>query len=152
MSHCCLFVSRHSAIFCWCRIQHPESPVPASVADLLKRASQYEDAVVAALRNAYENPPPGMSSVSESTEDLEVKPADSGCCGEGCKKTDCCRGGEKMDLDIPNQQQKPCSGSIDCSSSSSESLNYILQCCVDLVSELGLPEELINHIQELMNM
>ncbi|XP_041817634.1 OTU deubiquitinase with linear linkage specificity a [Chelmon rostratus] len=141
-----------SAVCCWCQIQHPESPVPASVTDLLQRVSQYEDTVMDGIRQVLENPPPSVSDISESMEDLEVKQADPGCHGEGCKETDCCRGGEKMDLDLPHQQQKPCSGSADSSSSSSESLNYLLQRCVDLVSELGLPQELIGHIQELKNM
>nr|XP_046227983.1 OTU deubiquitinase with linear linkage specificity a [Scatophagus argus] len=140
-----------SAIGCWCQIQHPESPVPASVTDLLQRVSQHEDTVMDGIRKALENPPPSVSSVSESMEDLEVKPADSGCCGEGCKEAGCCQGGDKMDMDSPYQQQMSCSGSTDCSSSSGESLNYLLQCCMDLVSELGLPQELISHIQELKN-
>ncbi|XP_051267164.1 OTU deubiquitinase with linear linkage specificity a [Dicentrarchus labrax] len=141
-----------SAVWCWCQIQHPESPVPASVTDLLRRVSQHEEAVLDGIRKTLENPPPSVSSVSDSMEDLEVQQADSGCCGEGCRETDCCRGGEKMDLDGSQQQQKPCSGSTDCSSGLSESLNFLLQRCVDLVSELELPQELISHIQELQNM
>ncbi|XP_044033215.1 OTU deubiquitinase with linear linkage specificity a [Siniperca chuatsi] len=140
-----------SAIWCWCQIQHPESPVPASVTDLLQRVSQHEDTVMDDIRKALENPPPSVSVVSESMEDLEVEQAGSGCCGEGCKETDCCRRGDKMDLNVPHQHQKLCSGSTDCSSSSAESLNYLLQRCTDLVSELGLPQELISHIQELRN-
>ncbi|XP_076617677.1 OTU deubiquitinase with linear linkage specificity a [Chaetodon auriga] len=137
-----------SAICCWCQIQHPESPVPASVTDLLQRVSQHEDAVVNGIREALENPPPSVSSVSESMEDLEVKQADPSCCGAACKETDCCKGGEKMDLDLPHQQQKPRSAS----SSSSEGLNHLVQRCVELVSELGLPQELVSHIQELQSM
>lgn len=103
------------------------------------------------IRKALENPPPSVTSVSESIEDLEVNQPDSDCCGGGCKETVCCKGGEKMDLDCPKQQQKPGSGSSD-SSNSSQGLNNILQGCMDLVSELGLPEELLGHIQELKNM
>lgn len=103
------------------------------------------------IRKALENPPPSVTSVSESIEDLEVNQSDSGCCGGGCKETVCCKGGEKMDLDCPKQQQKPGSGSSG-SSSSSQSLNDILQSCMDIVSELGLPNELLGHIQELKNM
>ncbi|XP_070784552.1 OTU deubiquitinase with linear linkage specificity a [Enoplosus armatus] len=141
-----------SAIWCWCQIQHPETPIPASVTDLLQRVSQHEDTVMDGIRKSLENPPPSVGVISESMEDLEVKQADSGCCGEGCKETDCCRRGEKMDPDVPQHHQKLCSGSTDCSSSSSESLNYLLQRCMDLVLELGLPQELISHIQELKNM
>lgn len=145
MWHCCLFVSHHSAIYCWCQIEHPESPLPASVTDLLQRVSQYEDTIMKGIREAFDNPPPSVSSVSESMEDLDVKPADSGCCGGGCTETDCCKGAEKKDLDISVNQQKPCSGSTD----SRESLDYLMKRCSDLVLELGLPKELILHIQEL---
>ncbi|XP_037612572.1 OTU deubiquitinase with linear linkage specificity a isoform X2 [Sebastes umbrosus] len=162
-----------SAISCWCQIQHPESPVPASVTDLLQRVSKHEDAIREGIRRAMEDPPPSVSSVSESMEDLEVKPVDPGCCGgegcketdcckkgepgccggEGSKETDCCKKGENMDLPVSHQKQKLGSGSTDCSSSSSsESLSHLLQLCMDLVSELGLPQELIGHIQEMENM
>lgn len=151
---CCLFVSRHSALLCWSRIQHPESASPASVTELLQQIAQYESTVLDGIRKALENAPPSVSSVSESMEDLEVEQANSSCCGEGCKETasGCCRGGEKMDLDAPNKQQKSSSGSTGCASSSSEGLNCLLQRCMDLVSELGLPQELNDHIQELKNL
>lgn len=103
------------------------------------------------IRKALENPPPSVTSVSESIGDLEVNQSGSDCCGGGCKETVCCKGEEKMDLDCPKQQQKPASGSSG-SSSLSQSLNDILQSCMDIVSELGLPEELLGHIQELKNM
>ncbi|KAM4534242.1 OTU deubiquitinase with linear linkage specificity a [Odontesthes bonariensis] len=141
-----------SAIWCWCQIQHPESPVPASVTDLLQQVTQHEDLITDSIRKALENPPPSVSDVSESMEDLEVKPADPGHCVGGCKELDCCRKAEKMDLDCPRQPQNLCSGSTDCSSSSGGRLNVLLQCCMDLVSELGLPQELIGHIEELRNM
>ncbi|KAG8009557.1 Yae1 domain-containing protein 1 [Nibea albiflora] len=140
-----------SAVSCWCQIQYPERPIPASVCDLLLQVGQYENSIIDGIRYALENPPPSVTSVSESMEDLDVKQPDSGCCGEGCKKTDCCRREEKMDLDVPHQQQKPHTRSTDCSSSSSETLNLLVQRCVDLVSELGLPQELIGHIEELKN-
>ncbi|XP_072234360.1 OTU deubiquitinase with linear linkage specificity a [Leuresthes tenuis] len=141
-----------SAIWCWCQSQHPESPAPASVTDLLQQVTQHEDLIRDGIRKALENPPPSVSDVSESMEDLEVKQADPGHCAGECKEPDCCRKAEKMDLDCPRQPQNVCSGLTDCSSSSGESLNILLQCCMDLVSELGLPQELIGHIEELRNM
>lgn len=149
MRHCCLFVSHHSAIFCWCRIEHPESPVPTSVTDLLQRISQYEDTIMNGIKEALDNPPPSVSSVSESMEDLDVKPAESDCCGGECTETDCCKGAEKMDLAISINHQQPCSGSTNCSTTSRESLDHLMQRCISLVPELGLPEELIVHIKEL---
>ncbi|XP_034415473.1 OTU deubiquitinase with linear linkage specificity a [Cyclopterus lumpus] len=133
-----------SAVWCWCQAQQPESPLPASVTDLLRRVSRHEDAIVESIRMDLENPPPSVSSVSESMEELEVERADSGCGREGCKEMDCCK--KEEDMDVPRQQQKLRCGSTDCSS---EGLNDLLKRCVDLVSELQLPEELIGHIQEL---
>ncbi|XP_054479235.1 OTU deubiquitinase with linear linkage specificity a [Anoplopoma fimbria] len=139
-----------SAICCWCQIQHPENPLPASVTDLLQRVSQHEDSIMEGIRMALENPPPSVTSVSESMEDLEVEQAEAGGCGgEGCKEIDCCKKGEKMDLDVSHQQQKPRCGSTDCSSSSRENMNLLVKRCLDLVSELELPQELISHIEEL---
>ncbi|XP_068604205.1 OTU deubiquitinase with linear linkage specificity a [Brachionichthys hirsutus] len=140
-----------SALSCWCRIQHPESPIPASLSDLLREVSLYEDSIVDGLGKALENPPPSVSSISDSVEDLEVKQEEPGCRGEECKEANCCRGGEKMDLDVPQQQPKPRCGFTNCSFSRSENLNHLVQRCTDLVSELGLPQELIGHIQELKN-
>ncbi|XP_032359537.1 OTU deubiquitinase with linear linkage specificity a [Etheostoma spectabile] len=142
-----------SAILCWCQIQHPQSPILASVKDLLQRVSQHEDTIMEGIKRALENPLPSVSSVSESMEDLEVEQAGPGCCGgEGCKETDYSKKGEEIDQYIPHQQHKLCSRSPDCSSSTRESLNHLVQHCIDLVSELGLPPELICHIQELNNM
>lgn len=95
------------------------------------------------LRGALEHPPPSMSDISESMDDLDVAHADSGCGSEGCKEVSCCRGGENMDLDT----HKSALTCTDCSSG--ESFNHLLQRCMDVVSELGLPQELIGHIQAL---
>ncbi|XP_071373517.1 OTU deubiquitinase with linear linkage specificity a [Centroberyx affinis] len=138
-----------SAVSCWCQIQHPERPVPASVTDLLQRIVQHEATIMAGIKNALENPPPSVVDVSESMEDLGVAQAGPGCRGEACEKADCCRGGEKMDLDPPHQPQTLRSSSSDSWSSSGENLNQLLQYCMDIVLELGLPQELIRHLQEL---
>uniref|UniRef100_A0A3P8T2G0 OTU deubiquitinase with linear linkage specificity a n=1 Tax=Amphiprion percula TaxID=161767 RepID=A0A3P8T2G0_AMPPE len=138
-----------SAISCWCQIEHPENPVPASVTDLLQLVTQHEDQVVDGIKRALENPPPSVSDISESMEDLEVEQAGPGCGGEGCKEMDCCQRAENMDWDVPQKPQKLRSRSADCSSGSGEGLSLLLQRCVDVATELGLPQELIAHIQEL---
>lgn len=135
----------HSAIWCWCQLQHPENPVPSSVTDLLQRVTQHEDQVADGIRKALENPPPSVSDVSESMEDLEVEQAGPGCCEEGCEESDCCRKGEKMDLDVLHRPQRLCTGS-------SEELHLLMQQCVFIVSELGMPQELIGHIEELKDL
>lgn len=139
-----------SAIWCWCQIEHPEKPVPASVMELLQQVSQHEDTIKDRIKFALENPPPSVSDVSESMEELEVEQADPGACGKECN-TDCCRKGDKVDLLSHCRPQKLCSGPSDSFSNQAENLNNLLQRCVDLVSELGLPQELTSHIQELWN-
>ncbi|XP_029979814.1 OTU deubiquitinase with linear linkage specificity a [Sphaeramia orbicularis] len=138
-----------SAIWCWWQIHHPETPVPSSVTDLLHQVVQHEDTIMEGIRKSLENPPPSVSDVSESMESLEVDQADPSCRGEGCNNAGCCKRGEQMDLDVPHQPQRLSSGSADCSLNSGESLNVLLQRCMDLVSEFGLPPELISHIQDL---
>uniref|UniRef100_A0A3Q1FC32 OTU deubiquitinase with linear linkage specificity a n=1 Tax=Acanthochromis polyacanthus TaxID=80966 RepID=A0A3Q1FC32_9TELE len=135
-----------SAISCWCQIERPENPVPASVTDLLQLVTQHEDRVVDSIKRALENPPPSVSDVSESMEDLEVE-AGPGCGGEECKETDCCQRAESMDWDTRQKPQKLRSRSADCSSGSG--LSLLLQRCVDVATELRLPQELIAHMQEL---
>lgn len=93
------------------------------------------------IRNVLENPPPSVSSVSESIEDLDVNQSNSDCCGGGCQEKSCCKGEEKMDQDLPKQKH----------SNLSESLDDLLQSVKDLVSELGLPNELLGHIHEVKN-
>uniref|UniRef100_A0A1A8JPW3 Family with sequence similarity 105, member B, a n=1 Tax=Nothobranchius kuhntae TaxID=321403 RepID=A0A1A8JPW3_NOTKU len=133
-----------SAIWCWCQIQHPENPPPVSVTDLLQLVTQHEDQIMESIRKRLENPPLSVSDVSDSMEDLEVEQAGPSSCGE--KEPECCRSIQKMALGGPHQLQNICSKSTDCSG---ESLNVLLQRCMDVISELGLPQELIVHIQEL---
>lgn len=47
-----------------------------------------------------------------------------------------------MDLKDTNAQKRLSSGAP-------ESLSWLLQRCIDLVSELGLPQELSHHMEEL---
>uniref|UniRef100_A0A1A7XBC4 Family with sequence similarity 105, member B, a n=2 Tax=Iconisemion striatum TaxID=60296 RepID=A0A1A7XBC4_9TELE len=131
-----------SAIWCWCQTQHPE--IPVSVTDLLQQVTRHEEQIMDSIRKRLENPPPSMSDVSDSMEDLEVEQTKPSSCGE--KEPECCGGVQKMDSSGPCQLQNICSKSTDCSG---ESLNVLLQRCMDVISELGLPQELVGHIQEL---
>uniref|UniRef100_A0A3Q3AVT5 OTU deubiquitinase with linear linkage specificity a n=2 Tax=Kryptolebias marmoratus TaxID=37003 RepID=A0A3Q3AVT5_KRYMA len=140
-----------SAVWCWFHIHHPEEPVPASVTDLLQRVTQHEDLIMDGIQRTLENPPLSVSDVSESMEDLEVERADPGCGGESCNEPDCCRSGQKMDVDGPRPPPNSLSESSGCSSGPHRGLELLLQRCTDIVSELGLPQELIAHIQELRN-
>ncbi|KAJ3611777.1 hypothetical protein NHX12_021791 [Muraenolepis orangiensis] len=83
------------------------------------------------------------------------------CCGEGgsggggggvggegegeCKKTDCCQkdgGEEKM-------ERGPCLKSSSSTSDPREGLEELVGACVALMEELGLPQELMEHLQAL---
>lgn len=132
-----------SAIWCWCQSQHPENPATQTISDLLHQVTQHEDTITEGIRRTLENPPPSVSDVSESMEELEVEQA-----GEKCKEADCCREGEKIDMDIPHQPRRLCTGSTD-SSDTEDKLMLLLQRCVQIVTELGLPQELIDHIETL---
>lgn len=140
------------AIRCWCQSQHPEnSQAIQTVSELLNQVTQHEDTITERIRKTLENPPPSVSDVSEGIEDLEVGHPSRSCCGEGCKETDCCRA-DKMDIDAGHlhQPHRLCSGSND-SFDSEDKLIPLLQRCVELATELGLPQELIGHIEELRN-
>ncbi|KAM4606198.1 OTU deubiquitinase with linear linkage specificity a [Polymixia lowei] len=138
-----------SAIQYWCQIEHPQTPVPASVIDLIRRVVQHEDILMAGMMKALETPLPNVHDVSESMDDLAVDPGGPDCEGEGCKEENCCGGGECMETSVPDQPHNLHSSSNDCLSNSGESLNHLLQCCIDIVLELGLPQELIQHLQSL---
>lgn len=115
--------------------------------ELLHRVSQYEDTIINGVNKALENPTPDVGSVSETMEelDLDTEQSVSGCCKEGCNNMECCRGAKKNDLNVTNTQKNLSSGS-------SESLSCLLQECIDLFSEFGLPQELIHHMEGLKPM
>uniref|UniRef100_A0A3P9LZD9 OTU deubiquitinase with linear linkage specificity a n=1 Tax=Oryzias latipes TaxID=8090 RepID=A0A3P9LZD9_ORYLA len=139
------------AVWCWCQIQHPERPVPTPVTDLLQRVTEHETQIMEDIRKALENPPPSVSDVSESMDALDVEQEDPSLCRDGGSGPCCNKRDENMDVDNPHQNQKIRSGSTGCSSSPGEGLHLLLQCCMDLASELGLPQELMDHIHELRN-
>lgn len=94
------------------------------------------------INKALENAPPSISSVSETMKELDLKHSESGCCGSRSNDMECCKGAEKMDLKVTDPQKNLFSGA-------SESLSCLLQQCIDLVAELGLPQELSHHMEEL---
>lgn len=140
-------MSAHSAVWCWCQIQHPEHPASPRVVDLLQQVTRHEEGIVDGVRKALENPPPSVSDVTDTMEDLEVKPA-----GAGCERSDCCRSEQEMDSDGCQHQQNLYSEPSGASSGSCEGLELLVQRLMELVSELGLPQELLGHIEELRNL
>uniref|UniRef100_A0A8C7VSQ2 OTU deubiquitinase with linear linkage specificity a n=3 Tax=Oncorhynchus TaxID=8016 RepID=A0A8C7VSQ2_ONCMY len=142
-----------SAIQCWCQLQRPDTPTPASVTDLLQRVVKHEDSLMEAMKTALENPVPSVSDVSENMEDLGVVEVESGCCaGGGCSKVSGgCRKDSDMDIGpiLPQKPRLSFTLPTDPFAITGESLEQLLQCCMDIVSELGLPQELIQHLQQL---
>ncbi|XP_011606324.1 OTU deubiquitinase with linear linkage specificity a [Takifugu rubripes] len=134
-----------SALYFWYQTKHPENPIPPSVTELLHRVSQYEDTIIDGTNKALEKPTPNVSSVSETMEELDLEQSVSGCCKEGCNDKECCKEAKKNDLNVTNTQENLSSGS-------SESLSCLLQECIELFSEFGLPQELIHHMEELKPM
>lgn len=106
-----------------------------------------------AMKTVLENPVPSVSDVSENMEDLGVGEVESSCCGGGgCSKgSDCCRKDSDMDIGpiLPQKPRLSFTLPTDPFTITGESLEQLLQCCMDIVSELGLPQELIWHLQQL---
>ncbi|XP_051538298.1 protein YAE1 homolog [Myxocyprinus asiaticus] len=137
-----------SAVRCWCQVQLPGSPALASVTDMLLRVEIHEDKLVEAMRKAQERSPPSVAEMVDDMEDLNVKQSDRGAESGCCNKDGDCSG-----RDGANER---CSNIKDTSEDSSRSsfsigdnFEQLLKSCLDLVTELGLPEELKLHIQQL---
>lgn len=140
----------HSAVRCWCQVQLPGSPALASVTDLLQRLETHEDGLVEAMRKAQQKPLPSVTEVVDDMEDLNVEQRDrdeesrcsnnADCCGRDGTNNDCCGYARGVSED---SQRILSHGSF--------STRQLLKCCLDLVIELGLPEELQLNIQQLID-
>ncbi|XP_016134077.1 OTU deubiquitinase with linear linkage specificity a [Sinocyclocheilus grahami] len=143
-----------SAVRCWCQVQLPGSPALASVTDLLQRLETHEDGLVEDMRKAQQRPPPSVTEMVDDMEDLNVEQRNQGgesrcsnngdCCGRGRANNDCCGNVGGVSEDSPRTL---CQHSL----STGESLKRLLKCCLDLGTELGIPEELKLHIQQLID-
>ncbi|XP_067234827.1 OTU deubiquitinase with linear linkage specificity a [Chanodichthys erythropterus] len=141
-----------SAVRCWCQAQLPGSPALASVNDLLQRLEAHEDGLVEAMRKAQQKPLPSVTEMVDDMEDLNVEQTNQGgesrcsnngdCCGRDGTNNDCCGNTRVVSEDSLRILSH---GSF----STRQSLKQLLKCCLDLVTELGLPEELKLHIQQL---
>ncbi|KAI4897867.1 hypothetical protein NFI96_021227 [Prochilodus magdalenae] len=136
-----------SALQCWCLSQPSRNSELSLVRELLRRVDQHEQDLVEAMRRAQERPPPSVSEVAGDMEDLGVDQGEhsdgSGCCrkdGDG----DCCRKDGEMDTDQRRSLLRMSS-----LLQTNESVEQLLQSCMELVTEMGLPEEMAFHIQQL---
>ncbi|XP_061661311.1 OTU deubiquitinase with linear linkage specificity a isoform X1 [Syngnathoides biaculeatus] len=138
-----------SAIGSWYQVEHRGRPFPASVTELLRRVSQHEESIVTEIMKAMEKlPPPSVDDVSESMEGLRVAAPD------GCQRSDCCTGEEQMDTDSPRRSRTSRSACGDGSAAPARGTVFgeLVQSCRDIVTELGLPPSLLDHINELENL
>ncbi|XP_056306091.1 OTU deubiquitinase with linear linkage specificity a [Danio aesculapii] len=143
-----------SAVRCWCQVQLPESPELASATDLLQRLETHEDELVEAMRKAQQRPIPSVTEMVDDMEDLNVEQTNQGgeskcsnnedCCGRDGANHECC--------DNVRAESKGSTGVLPHGSiSKRESLRELQKRCLDFVTELGLPEELKLHIQQLID-
>ncbi|XP_036414315.1 OTU deubiquitinase with linear linkage specificity a [Colossoma macropomum] len=143
-----------SALRCWCQSQPSRISELPLITELLQRVDQHEQDLVEAMRKAQERPPPSVSEVAGDLEDLGVEQSGdregSGCCRKD-GDSDCC--GKDGQTDCRGQDEDQSRSPFRMYSSSffqtSESLEQLLQSCRELVTEMGLPEELTFHIQQL---
>lgn len=141
----CIVRAFHSALQCWCQSQPSRISVLSPITELLRRVDQHEQLLVGAVRRAQEQqPPPSVSEVTGDLEDLGVGRSD----GTG----DCRKNGDRDGCGTDGETD--CGGSLFGASSprwfqTGESLEQLIQCCVELVAEMGLTEELTFHIQQL---
>ncbi|TRY55814.1 hypothetical protein DNTS_022295 [Danionella cerebrum] len=136
-----------SAIRCWCQVHVPGTPALSSVTDLLQRVERHEDELVETLRRAQQRPPPSLTEMVDDMEELSV-----GQKSQDIESRCTCSGKDGANED--------CSGIVRSkgedsemhsygSSSKIETLKELQKVCLDLVTELELPDELKLHIRQL---
>ncbi|XP_066498194.1 OTU deubiquitinase with linear linkage specificity a [Hoplias malabaricus] len=143
-----------SALQCWCQSQPSRISQLSSITELLQRIDQHEQDLVDAMRKAQEQPPPSVTEVAGDMEDLAVDQSEDsgsfGCCRKDGDIDGCCKDGEMdcggNDRDMTRSLFKISSQSL---LQTGQSLKQLLQSCMELVTDMGLPEELIFHIQQL---
>ncbi|XP_030623393.1 OTU deubiquitinase with linear linkage specificity a [Chanos chanos] len=136
-----------SALQCWYQSHDPGTPALSSIAELLRRVEEHEEAVIAAMRKAQERPPPSVTDVTETMEDLGME-QENECGKSGGRGRDgdgggvCC--GKNGDAG-GGPTQRPSQNFNDLG----ESMGQLLRRCVEIVTQHGLPEELKRHLLEL---
>lgn len=122
------------------------------ITQLLQKVEKHEEGLFEAMHKAQGFPPPSVSELGGDMDDLGVDQSD-------CGDSDSCRNDE--DGECCRKGQSDCCGhDKDISESSAgihteslfvkgESLEQLLHRCMALVTEMGLPDELRLHIQQL---
>ncbi|KAJ8277048.1 hypothetical protein GJAV_G00070900 [Gymnothorax javanicus] len=140
------------ALQCWSQLEHPGSPTFSSISRLLQEVLRQEEDMIKRMKTgmAQQQPPASINDITEAVEDMGMEHTDAGCGGSSCSDKGCCGKGQSPD-GSSTVLQTPCQSSTQASCSSDSSVEQLLNCCVDLVAELGLPQELLHHLQQLRN-
>lgn len=119
---------------------------------LLQKVEKHEEGIFEAMRKAQEKPPPNVSELVGDMDDLGVDQSDCGgsdCCrneeGDKCclkGQSDCCGHGENISKNSARIQSENLFVK-------DESLEQLIHSCMELMTEMGLPEELRRRIQQL---
>ncbi|XP_036378604.1 OTU deubiquitinase with linear linkage specificity a [Megalops cyprinoides] len=134
-----------SALQCWCQLQQPDSTMLPSIGRLQQDVAKHEEGLMERMKMKQQQPQASVSEITESIEDLGVEQTSG---GGSCSGTDCC---PKECAQGEDQPRRPCQRSLHPFFNAKESLEQLLQRCVDLATQLGLPEELLYHVQQLNN-
>lgn len=94
-------------------------------------------------------PQANVRDVTDHMEDLAVRGADCASEGGDCDMKDCGRdeGAEEGDFSLLSVCRNPTCEMF----SMEQRLWQLMKTCLELVAELGLPEELSHHIKQLMS-
>ncbi|XP_026860173.2 OTU deubiquitinase with linear linkage specificity a [Electrophorus electricus] len=145
-----------SAVQCWTQSRASGSAALSSVTELLRRVERHEEDLLEAMRRVQEQPPVSMSEVVGDLEELFVGRRDQGgsfgCCqGDHASSNHCGRDEESRSS---LQAEDAAEGLPGIHSQGSllmrDSLEQLLHSCTVLLTEMGLPEELTHHVQQLI--
>ncbi|MBN3288203.1 YAED1 protein, partial [Polyodon spathula] len=144
-----------SALQSWCQLQKKDFNTTARISHLLQEVDQLEEQMTEKLKNCQQQI--HMGELTDIIEDMGIaKPTQEPDSESNSKSkgTDyCSSGGEAAKNCCKSQSTSSGSHTGGCQPSSEtvtqHNLGQLLMQCIDLVGELGLPAELIQHIHQL---
>ncbi|XP_027029105.2 OTU deubiquitinase with linear linkage specificity a [Tachysurus fulvidraco] len=137
-----------SALRCWCQSQPSMSSEP--ITQLLQKVEKHEEGLFEAMRRAQELPPPSVSELVGDMDDLGVVQSD--CGGSDCCRNEdgeCCRNGHSNCCRHEKDITKSSAYIHETVFVKDQTFEQLLHGCLELVAEMGLPEELRLNILQL---
>ncbi|MBN3288688.1 YAED1 protein, partial [Polyodon spathula] len=146
-----------SALQSWCRLQKKDSNTTARVSHLLQEVDQLEEQMTEKLKNCQQQTP--MGELTDIIEDMGIAKLTQEPDSESNSKpkgTDYCSSGGEAAKNCCKSQRASSGSHTGCCQPSSETvtqhnLGQLLVQCINLMGELGLPAELMQHIHQLNN-